>query len=111
MSEEKYISLAKDLYGLIIFEMKDIQNRNIDISTTYPKLVIMYEFFRMIRGEAFLNSRPPTPNFQNDLYKMQADIESSLDQIKSTIDFSDEKLQFKIKQVGFPYFEKQSKQN
>jgi hypothetical protein len=46
---QNWYDLAKDLYELIL---ADIGNASLDtLPEVHPKLVVMYEFFRLIRGE------------------------------------------------------------
>lgn len=77
----KYREICYEINNLINAELESIEN----VETTYPKLVIMYEFFRLIRGEAFLDLREPDPAFQNELYGMEDQIFEKLKKIKDSI--------------------------
>lgn len=98
MTPEKYINLATELYKLIISEMNKIYSDE-DLPQTYPKFVTMYEFFRLIRGESFMNSRPPIGDKQKDLYKMEDEIAQKLDEIKARIKINDERTKYYIDQA------------
>jgi len=82
MTENEYIDLSQKIYDLIIKEIDFAKNENYLSSEHKERLKTMYEFFRLIRGEAFYDFRPPTPNFQNELYKMERDI---LEKVKNLI--------------------------
>jgi hypothetical protein len=64
-----------------------------DLAMDYPKLVTMYEFFRLLRGEAFVGRRPHTPEKQNEFYRMEDDIAKRIGELKKKINFSDERVQ------------------
>jgi hypothetical protein len=98
MSPEKYIELLSNLHKLIILEIKQALKTN-DIAMIYPRLVIMYEFFRLLRGEAFTEFRPHTPNEQSTFYKMEDDIARRLDKVKNKIDFDDERVKYYIQKA------------
>jgi hypothetical protein len=94
MTPEEYIKLVTDIHNLIL---KDIDNsRKEDLEMLYPRLITMYEFFRLLRGEAFSESRPPTPEKQNSFYKMEDEIAKKIDEIKTKIDFNNDKTKFYI---------------
>lgn len=81
INSEDYKVLAKSIYKLILAELDNPE----DIESVYPKLVIMYEFFRLIRGEAFINYREPTIGFQKEMYSMEDEILKKLQNIKKQI--------------------------
>lgn len=98
MSTEEYINFATELYKLIISEMNKIYSDE-DLPQVYPKFVTMYEFFRLIRGESFANSRPPLGDKQKDLYKMEDEIAQKLDEIKAKMKINDERTKYYIDQA------------
>lgn len=68
-----------------------------NLAIAYPKLVTMYEFFRMLRGEAFLDIRPSTPDHQKDYYHMEYSLQEKLDKLKTKLDPNDERINAYIK--------------
>jgi len=70
---KKWYELAKDLYELIA---TDINEASTDIlPKIYPKLVVMYEFFRLIREQDFHSKCPPDiGEFQKEIYKMEENL-------------------------------------
>lgn len=87
-SPQKWYGLAKDLYELIL---GDINNVSTDaLPETYPKLVIMYEFFRLVRGEAFDTVRPlGVGKFQKEIYRMEDDLAERLKQLEKKLSAED----------------------
>ena len=90
LNSQKYIELSREIYSLINAELDNVE----DLGTIYPKLVIMYEFFRLIRGEAFTNFREPSPEFQKDLYEMEDKIFQKLKELKKKLPENDSKTKF-----------------
>ena len=99
---EEYIDLVSKIHKLITSEMEEVLNTE-EIYMVYPKVVNMYEFFRLLRGEAFYKLRPPTPKKQREFYKMEDEIKKKLDQIKIRLDFNDEKVRFYIDEAQKQY--------
>lgn len=97
MTAESYYDFATNIYKLIVDEFKQYEAEKTDLNQVYSKLVIMYEFFRLIRGEAFVSQRPPTPEKQTELYKMEDEIGSKLEEIKTKIDPKNPTLQSSFK--------------
>lgn len=96
-TSQAWYNLAKDLYELILAE---IQKAEEDLQAAYPKLVIMYEFFRLIRGEAFNVIRPPgVAEFQQKIYQMEDEIASKLEELAQKLDFADSKTKFYLDQM------------
>ncbi len=89
---KKYQELSKDIYSLINAELDTATDKDIEI--LYPKLVIMYEFFRLIRGEAFTELREPASEFQKELYQMEESIFSKLKEVKSKVPENSSKAKF-----------------
>ncbi len=81
IKNEDYIDLCKKIFTLI---KKEIETAT-DAEAQYPKVFIMYEFFRLLRGEAFATTREPTPKFQKELYQMEDELHKELLNIKSQI--------------------------
>ncbi len=53
IDSQTFISVCKEINKLIQGELENPK----DIESDYPKLVVMYEFFRLLRGEAFTELR------------------------------------------------------
>lgn len=98
MNPEEYISLVEDTHKLIMSEF-DRAKTDKNLYMIYPKLVTMYEFFRLLRGESFTDVRPPTPEKQKEFYKMEDEIGRKLQEIKSSVDFNDEKVKLYIEEA------------
>ncbi len=90
IDSKKYLEISNSLYFLIDSEMEKAE----DIELLYPKLVIMYEFFRLIRGEAFTELREPTLEYQTELYKMEEALFTKLKELKSRIPANSSKARF-----------------
>ncbi|SRR5258708_425664 len=102
MVAKEYVQLVTNIFNIIMFEMDRAESKA-DIASTYPKLVIMYEFFRLLRGEAFQGVRPLTPQTQNTFYKQESQIARKLDIIKRKINLNDEKVKYYIEEMEKPY--------
>lgn len=89
-SPKNWYDLAKDLYELILTEINNVSSET--LPEIYPKLVVMYEFFRLVRGEAFQSARPPgIGEFQREIYKMEDDLAERLKQLENKLDAKDSK--------------------
>lgn len=86
--------MAAKLHALIIAEFNNASTS--DLPAVYPRLVIMYEFFRLIRGEAFLTVRPSVEEKQQQLYTMEDEIGTRLKHVRQTLSPQDESLRFHI---------------
>lgn len=93
-SPTDYIDLAAKLHALILEEFESVQPSELPV--VYPRLVIMYEFFRLIRGEAFLTIRPSIAEKQQQLYAMEDEIGNRLKQVKQKLNPQDESLRFHV---------------
>lgn len=103
MNQDQYIIMANTVFELAMAEAQQALQKNEDIASNYPKIVIMYEFFRLVRGEAFTDFRPPTPDFQRSLIEKEHELEKVLDQLKTKVDFTDERTKSYLDQVLKPY--------
>ena len=97
------MDLVKKIYGLIMAEI-DRTEREKNYEEGYFKLVIMSEFFRMLRGEAFLGIRPSVGDEQKNLYRMQDEIGKRVEEIKEKVDFSNERSGIKLNLFEDLYF-------
>lgn len=88
-----WYNLADDLHQLILLEMNDISNDS--LPEVYPKLAVMYEFFRLVRGEAFHSARPAgIGEFQERIYKMENDLLDHLAALRNKLDANDNKTKY-----------------
>ncbi|MDP3764834.1 MAG: hypothetical protein Q8Q95_04445 [bacterium] len=104
---QEWYNLIKDLHGLIIEEINTVFPDT--LPELYPKLVAMYEFFRLVRGEAFNYSRPADMgNFQKEIYKMEDELKKHLKQLENKLDVDDEKTSYNLdlmkKMFSLKYF-------
>lgn len=95
MNAQEYKELVNSTYELIL---KEISNPK-DIESQYPEFVIMYEFFRLLRGEAFLNFREPVGEYQKDIYAMEDNIFKILTTLKEQIPEGSEKAKFNMDNI------------
>jgi len=74
-----YRSLVKSIFDMIISEIENVT----DLEMQYPKLILMYEFFRLLRGEAFISIRPEhDENLQKELYKLDDELFNKIKALK-----------------------------
>jgi hypothetical protein len=91
---QDWFNLTKELYDLMV---ADIEKSNDTLATTYPKLVVMYEFFRLVRGEAFLSSRPVgIGKFQSEIYAMEDDLAGKLKALEVKLDGKDGEVKYNL---------------
>lgn len=95
-NSEDYKKICQEIYHLILDEYEKVE----DIETQYPKFVIMLEFFRFLRGEAFTKYREPTPDFQKNLYQMEDNLTSILRELKTKLDPNSDRLSYNIAEVS-----------
>lgn len=63
----------------------------------YPRFILMYEFFRLVRGEAFQASRPHgMGQLQKELYAMEDDLAQRLARLEATLDKNDRKTSYHL---------------
>lgn len=96
-SSGEYFSLATKIHALTITEMESVQPSH--LPAMYPKFVVMYEFFRLIRGEAFLDLRPSDAEQQPKLYAMEDEIGKKLTSLQQQLDPNDPSIQFHIDEM------------
>lgn len=90
INSEKYKELCAEIEKLISAELEHPE----DIEASYPKFIIMYEFFCLLRGEAFTAHRDPTPEFQKELYAIEDKIGKRVLQLKNSIPENSTKAKF-----------------
>ncbi|MBI4100497.1 hypothetical protein HY439_02040 [Candidatus Microgenomates bacterium] len=89
--EQKYYELVNAIFKLIKREMDRARQTVPDLlGASYPKFVIMYQFFRMLRGESFWDIRPHTPQYQKEFYAMENELRMKLEEIRSQLNPEDE---------------------
>lgn len=91
----KFKETINTIYSLIDKELSNVT----DIEARYPKLVVMYEFFRLLRGEAFSDYREPMVDFQNEMYKMEDDIFERLKSLKAELPQNSSKAQYMYENI------------
>lgn len=102
MTAEEYIDLVKKTHELISQEIDNAENSEF-LDQKYPKLITMYEFFRLLRGEAFTDIRPSAAEEQKNFYKMEHEILERLENIKKKLNFDDEHVKFYIQEAQKAY--------
>lgn len=98
MTPEDYVITVKTIHDLIMKEAESALSKE-DFAMIYPRIITMYEFFRLLRGEAFFEFRPPTPDQQNDFYKMEDEIAKKIEELKNKINFEDERVKHYIEEA------------
>lgn len=92
-TSEDWYNLANDLHRIILSEMNNVSDDN--LPEVYPKLVVMYEFFRLVRGEAFHSVRPAgIGESQEKIYKMENDLLDRLKILENKLDANDDKAKY-----------------
>lgn len=87
-TKETWFNMAKNLYDLILSETDNVASS--DLPATYPKVIVMYEFFRLFRGEAFYSARPRgIGEYQDEIYKMEYSILEKLKKLNNKLDSTD----------------------
>jgi hypothetical protein len=100
-----YLSYAHNTFQLISSEIDSFINQNDaeQLEEFFPKAVVMFEFFRYIRGEAFSNLRPTLGDEQKKLYEMENIIKGKLLKIKEVLEqtgrLDSEKMNFNKEKV------------
>jgi len=90
---ENWYGLAKDLYELIDAETNNISDN--DLPEIYPKLIVMYEFFRLFRGEAFYSARPRGIGvYQKEIYKIEDEILNKLKFLEKKLNQADNRVAY-----------------
>lgn len=92
---ENWYNLTADLYQLILAEISNMPVDN--LPEVYPKLVVMYEFFRLVRGEAFNSVRPKDiGEFQEKIYKMEDNLFDHLKTLEKGLNPEDDKTKYHL---------------
>ena len=87
-NQQNWYGLAKDLYELILTEINNVSSEV--LPEVYPRLVVMYEFFRLVRGETFYSARPAgIGQFQKEICKMEDNLTGRLKQLEKKLDAKD----------------------
>ena len=111
MSPEEYSNLVEKIYQLVVFEVEhSVVKSDPPLQEYYPKLVVMFEFFVMLRDGTFRKRPSPLPEgVQDKYYKLEKYLGNRLTEAKGKMDFSDPQL-LHNKQMTFEYhFEKTKK--
>jgi hypothetical protein len=98
-SADEWYALGKSLYDLIDHEINEASQSDF-LPQFYPKLVICYEFFRLIRDEGFQTMRGHgLGDKQKELYKFEHDLRQKLETLAQKIDFSDPMALFYLNEM------------
>ena len=82
LSGEVFAKLSDDLYELIKNEIEISRKQPVD----FAKLILMTEFYNLIRGESFLDLHEPvTGAKQNELYARYAELNSAVAEIEKNL--------------------------
>lgn len=99
VNANKYEEIVNTVYNLIDKELTS----NTDLQEAYPRFLIMYEFFRMLRGEAFSDYREPVgKEFQDNMYKMEDDILRKIKELKTKIPPDEPKAKYYFDNIITP---------
>lgn len=90
IDSKTFTEVCNEINKLITAEI----DNTADIEIAYPKLVIMYEFFRLLRGEAFTEVREPTPDSQKDFYEMEDKMLKKLLELKTKLPTDNAKAKY-----------------
>lgn len=97
-SGKEWFQNAERTYALIVTEMETVSKEH--LSQAYPKFVVMYEYFRLLRGEAFLDHRGPvTPDEQRRLYEMENEIAEKINAVRKLLDPNDGSTKYHIDEM------------
>lgn len=95
---EEWHDFAKKLYTLIVSEIDGCAETNLPV--VYPKLVVSYQFFRLVRGEAFHEKRPhDLGELQKEIYSWEDDLARRVEKVKSKLDPKDGQTNFYIDEM------------
>lgn len=89
---------AEFTYNTILQEFNTLHPEY--FSQSIPKLIVMYEFFRFLRGEAFLDHRGTVSiDEQKRLYEMQDELGNKLQALKAKLDLNDPAVLFHLSEM------------
>ena len=93
-----YCQLAEELFQLIDKELQLTESQQQDVVESYPKLVICCEFFRLLRGEFFLTSRPIGIDCQKRLYQLEDQLQARVRELRNSLDVNDSRTAYYLAQ-------------
>jgi len=97
-SIEDWNNLVSHVYEIIMAEIDTATTEK--LPTLWPKLIVMYEFFRLIRGEAFDEMRPNgLEDYQNNIYKQEGEIANKLKDLSEKLNLNDGSTKFNLEQM------------
>jgi len=98
---DDYKALLQQVFSLIDQEISYYDKKNVeeDLIHMFPKFIIMYRFFRMLRGEAFYEVRPSTPQYQNDYYVYENSLLQALKRLAKKLDKNDPRVQTALEET------------
>ncbi len=99
---EDWYQFAKNLHELILSEMGSTSPNF--LPEVYPKIIIMYEFFRLVRGESFHSIRPTgLGNFQKEIYRMEGELTEKLKELEKNLGLGNERVLFYLDSAKKPF--------
>lgn len=98
ISSSDYIKLCNNIFTLIRSQIAFFNEspKSSDLAPIYNNIVIMYEFFRLLRGESFIEVRPIISSYQNELYNMEKTIYQDLKDVRNKLDVQDPQVKYYI---------------
>lgn len=96
-TKEQWIEYIKFTHRLIIAEFDSSTEEQLPMQ--YPKLIVMYNFFRLLRGESFQEQRPSVGELQDEFYKMEHEIEVRLIEFRNKIKKDDDRTKFYLDEM------------
>jgi hypothetical protein len=87
-SAEEWFDAATMLHDAILQSMENVSDD--DLPSALPKNIVMFEFFRLWRGEAFQNVRPALAEKQKEVYAMEDSLGNALMALKGRVKVADE---------------------
>ena len=95
-NREAWSTLVKKVYELVLQDIEEASQSDTP-EEYWPKLVIGYEFFRLLRGEGFHASRPnDMGGQQKEFYEMEDDLMKRLKELSQKLSPNDSKTKFYI---------------
>ncbi len=88
----------KDLYELISVEIENTSDGS--LPEVYPSFIVMYEFFRLLRGEGFHGTRPSCiGQEQKEIYRLGDTLLGKLKEKAKKLNPRDDKTIFHLNQA------------
>ena len=93
-SPKEWGDLVNNVYTLVLQDIEEASQSGAP-EEYWPKLIVGYEFFRLLRGEGFHAARPnDLGETQKEFYKMEDDLVKRLKELSKKLDPNDSKVAF-----------------